>query len=108
MAINPWLALFVVIGLPVAVVVVSGMANRVRTRRVEREGRVAAGRVTALRTDAGDGMASPTYWADVTCDREAMSMQVQLDAERYSQLRVGSMVRVLYVHRHGRSTGTLL
>lgn len=103
------LGLVIVLGAPVGILVAFRRRDAGQVRRLRSAGRTASGHVTDLGTDPGDGMTSPTYWADVYCDGDAepFTVRVALSPEKYGAVHVGSRLDVTYLPGRPRSARVL-
>jgi hypothetical protein len=91
--------------LGIAVALTAGATHARHLRQAER---TTEGYVTGLGINTGDGMVSPMYWADVSCDgEEPFSARVYIQADRYEALRKGSLVNVTYLPGRPGSAGVL-
>ena len=64
--------------------------------------------MTDLGVAPGDGMSGQTYWAEVSCAAEPVSIRVRVEADRYRALRKGGHVYVVYRPDRRRYQGVLL
>jgi hypothetical protein len=87
------------VGVPILIIVVDARREARRNRRLREHGRTTSGSVTELHCDPGDGMVSPTYWADVSChdDGQAFTARVNLSGDQHKVLYPGSRLDVTYL-----------
>jgi hypothetical protein len=103
------LGLVLAFGVPVGILVAFRRREAAQVRRLRSAGRTTSGYVTGLGTDPGDGMTSPTYWADVHCagDGEPFTAHVALTPDQYRAVRTGSRLDVTYLPGRPRSARVL-
>jgi hypothetical protein len=95
-------------GVTILGIAVALTAGATHARHLRQAGRTTEGYVTGLGINTGDGMVSPMYWADVSCDgEEPFSARVYIQADRYEALRKGSLVNVTYLPGRPGSAGVL-
>ena len=87
------------VAIPVVVVVAGSTTAGLHRRRLRRGGRTVKAIVSGLIVDAGDGLSSTAYWADVQYDDggDFVTTRVSITRAEYDHFRVGTGVLVAYL-----------
>ena len=97
------------VGLLAVIVLPLRLLDLRHLRRLREKGRTVNSYVTNLGENSGDGMSSPSYWAEVSWDADdgTFSARVTLSHKQYDSLRVGSRLTVAYMPGRERRARTL-